>query len=115
VRSLSGAYRWVTCPLILERLRRDLARCGATASLAAVTVPPAGDSSGVLGPGKVNDKLLPRGTRADTRRPAPKAVLDAIGHSFATPRPATGSPASLRSSTTTTSPVLPLRRADPGA
>lgn len=30
VRSLSGAYRWLTCPLILERLRRDLGRAGLT-------------------------------------------------------------------------------------
>jgi CRISPR-associated protein Cmr4 len=28
VRSLAGAYRWVTCPLVLERYQRDLARCG---------------------------------------------------------------------------------------
>ena len=29
IRSLSGAYKWVTCPLILERLYRDLTRaCG---------------------------------------------------------------------------------------
>lgn len=26
VRSLSGAYRWVTCPYLLERFRRDLRR-----------------------------------------------------------------------------------------
>jgi CRISPR-associated protein Cmr4 len=28
VRSLAGAYRWLTCPLILERLHRDLLRAG---------------------------------------------------------------------------------------
>lgn len=33
VRSLTGAYRWATCPLILERYRRDLARCGIATKL----------------------------------------------------------------------------------
>lgn len=28
VRCLTGAYRWVTSPLLLERYRRDLSRCG---------------------------------------------------------------------------------------
>lgn len=28
VRSLNGAYRWVTCPYIIERYRRDLRRAG---------------------------------------------------------------------------------------
>ena len=28
VRCLTGSYRWVTSPLLLERYRRDLARCG---------------------------------------------------------------------------------------
>ena len=28
VRSLDGAYRWVTCPHLVERYRRDLARAG---------------------------------------------------------------------------------------
>jgi CRISPR-associated protein Cmr4 len=27
VRSLTSAYKWVACPLILERLRRDVLRC----------------------------------------------------------------------------------------
>lgn len=28
VRSLTGSYRWITCPHIIERFRRDLARAG---------------------------------------------------------------------------------------
>ncbi len=28
VRSLTGAYRWATCPHLLERFARDLRRCG---------------------------------------------------------------------------------------
>jgi CRISPR-associated protein Cmr4 len=30
VRSLTGAYKWVTCPHLLERYQRDLRRCGLT-------------------------------------------------------------------------------------
>jgi CRISPR-associated protein Cmr4 len=45
VRSLTSAYRWVTCPHILERLARDLDRSGAAASL---EVPEVQDSTGAL-------------------------------------------------------------------
>jgi CRISPR-associated protein Cmr4 len=38
VRSLTGSYRWVTCPHLLERFRRDLARAGLTAPLPAVSL-----------------------------------------------------------------------------
>jgi CRISPR-associated protein Cmr4 len=33
VRSLIGSYRWVTCPHIIERYRRDLSRAGLTPQL----------------------------------------------------------------------------------
>ncbi len=36
VRSLTGAYRWATCPLLLERLQRDLGRVG---SIQAIETP----------------------------------------------------------------------------
>lgn len=41
VRSLQGSYRWATCPLLLERLGRDLARAGFSwaADLPAVSQP----------------------------------------------------------------------------
>lgn len=38
VRSLTGAYKWVTSPLILERLRRDLGRAGHPAGFAIKAV-----------------------------------------------------------------------------
>lgn len=34
VRSLTGSYRWATCPLLLERLQRDLGRVGTKRTLA---------------------------------------------------------------------------------
>ncbi|MGH7988327.1 MAG: type III-B CRISPR module RAMP protein Cmr4 [Candidatus Binataceae bacterium] len=58
VRSLTGAYRWLTCPLLLERYRRDLTRCGIGATL---TIPPiaGGDGMpGVLTEGANNERLL---------------------------------------------------------
>jgi CRISPR-associated protein Cmr4 len=56
VRSLTGAYRWVTCPLLLERYGRDLARCGHPDRLPMVTVSRAGGLAGALAP-KENTKL----------------------------------------------------------
>jgi CRISPR-associated protein Cmr4 len=50
VRSLTGAYRWVTCPLLLERYGRDLARCGLPVSVPTVTVPRAGGLAVALAP-----------------------------------------------------------------
>jgi len=38
VRSLTGSYRWITCPHLLERFRRDLARAGLTALPPAVSL-----------------------------------------------------------------------------
>jgi CRISPR-associated protein Cmr4 len=51
VRSLTGAYRWVTCPLLLERYGRDLARCGLPASVLEVAVPKIDGVAGALAPG----------------------------------------------------------------
>ncbi len=42
VRSLTGAYKWITCPLVLERLRRDLERGGSSIAIPGVTSPPEG-------------------------------------------------------------------------
>ena len=41
VRSLSSAYKWVTCPHLLERLKRDLARGAAEST--SFTVPKVGN------------------------------------------------------------------------
>lgn len=45
VRSLTGAYKWVTSPLILERYRRDLTRCGFPADIQPIEI----SGSGALG------------------------------------------------------------------
>jgi CRISPR-associated protein Cmr4 len=51
VRCLSGSYRWVTSPLLLERYRRDLTRSGISAKWKVPSVAPASvlaSSSGKL-------------------------------------------------------------------
>ena len=51
VRSLSSAYKWVTCPHLLERLKRDLKRSGGEATFEPVTIEPKtarGEGSGRL-------------------------------------------------------------------
>lgn len=52
VRSQTGTYQWVTCPLILERLQRDLERAGQQANFTVPTV----DKGNVLRASK--DKLV---------------------------------------------------------
>ena len=39
VRSLTSAYKWLTCPLVLERLRRDLKRSGSSITIPNVASP----------------------------------------------------------------------------
>lgn len=38
VRSMTSSYRWVTCPHVLERLHRDLSRCGSSLSFKVPSV-----------------------------------------------------------------------------
>lgn len=52
VRSLTGSYKWLTCPLLLERYRRDLARCGIGTVVPRVEVPMRDDRSGAVAAGK---------------------------------------------------------------
>lgn len=78
VRSLTGAYRWVTCPLVLERYGRDLARCGPPANVPSVTVPRTGDMAGALGPGG-NGKLYLEEREFAVRGECPAGVFEALG------------------------------------
>lgn len=46
VRSLSGQYRWITCPHIIERLQRDIQRIHPNQQPAqTVNIPPAGNNT----------------------------------------------------------------------
>ncbi len=40
VRSLSGSYKWATCPHLLERYLRDCRRCGLPITFAIPSAPP---------------------------------------------------------------------------
>jgi CRISPR-associated protein Cmr4 len=76
VRSLTGSYRWLTSPLLLERYRRDGARCGLSMKLPPVTVAPAGDASGALAPG--NGTLYLEERELTITGKCPPEVIDAI-------------------------------------
>jgi CRISPR-associated protein Cmr4 len=52
VRSLTGSYKWLTCPLLLERYRRDLARCGIPCKVPGVPLAARDGRSGVAASGK---------------------------------------------------------------
>lgn len=78
VRSLTGAYRWVTCPLLLERYRRDLARCGLPVTVPAVEVPKTGAVAGALGPGG-SGRLYLEEREFSVGGECPPGVYEAIG------------------------------------
>lgn len=59
VRSLTGAYRWLTCPHLIERLRRDLQRAGLpTEGLSVPALPLGKDTPPVLTRGATEEKLF---------------------------------------------------------
>lgn len=78
VRSLSGAYRWVTSPLLLERYRRDIARCGFSATVPAVVIPETGGIAGALAPGGRGNLYLEEREFA-VGGECPPAVHEAVG------------------------------------
>ena len=93
VRSLAGSYRWITCPHLVERYRRDLVRAGldplpATPSMTPGVVAAAGDgnlfleerqfSIGDSLPDELVASIAPLLLHEDTQRRLPQqiAVLD---------------------------------------
>lgn len=59
VRSLTGAYRWLTCPHLIERLRRDLKRADLPhEGLVAPALPPGTETPPVLTRGTTGEKLF---------------------------------------------------------
>jgi len=72
VRCLTGSYRWVTSPLLLERYRRDLSRCG----LPATWPIPQVDAKGVLTSGR--DKLYLEEREFSIARQVPGDIINAI-------------------------------------
>jgi CRISPR-associated protein Cmr4 len=82
VRCLTGTYRWVTCPQILERYRRDLQRCGMSVSWENTTVPAGKDVNGVLASGAGRLYLEERELAITGACPAPiiKALQSRIRH-----------------------------------
>ncbi|TWB10070.1 CRISPR-associated Cmr4 family protein [Nitrospirillum amazonense] len=80
VRSLTGAYRWLTCPYLVERLARDLRRAGLDAAgVAAPTLPPAPDAPPVLAAGKTGDDLFLEERSFTITGGVPAGLVAAIG------------------------------------
>lgn len=78
VRSLTGAYRWATCPLLLERYGRDLARCVCSTSVPTVAVPAANGVAGALTAGGSGGKLYLEEREFAVTGTCPDAVHNAI-------------------------------------
>lgn len=72
VRCLTGSYRWVTSPLVLERYRRDLVRCGISAKWAV----PAVTAAGALAQG--SGKLYLEERELTIAGVVPEAILEAL-------------------------------------
>jgi CRISPR-associated protein Cmr4 len=78
VRSMTGAYRWITCPLVLERYWRDLARCGLTLLPLTVQTLAPGATAVVLTKGKRDEKLLLEEREFTIAGPCPDRLCEAI-------------------------------------
>ena len=76
VRSLSSAYRWVTCPLILDRLKRDANRSGATG--VAFAIPEVGNGC-FLGDGDENEIIGLEEREFKRSDKVASEVIDALG------------------------------------
>ena len=72
VRSLTSAYKWVTCPHLIERYVRDLRRTG----LAPVAEPPAVERGKALAQG--DDRLFLEERQFDVAGQPPVDVVNAI-------------------------------------
>jgi CRISPR-associated protein Cmr4 len=78
VRSLTGTYRWATCPLLLERYRRDLARCGFTTTVPSVTAPRGDGVAGALTTVPSGQRLYLEEREFAVTGPCPDAVHEGI-------------------------------------
>jgi CRISPR-associated protein Cmr4 len=78
VRSLTGTYRWATCPLVLERYRRDLARCGFPADIPAPSVAEIGGMPGALASGRDGERLYLEEREFAVTGPCPPELCEAV-------------------------------------
>jgi CRISPR-associated protein Cmr4 len=80
VRSLTGAYRWLTCPHLVERLRRDRGRAGLpNAGLSAPVLTAASGAPPVLTRGTPGEKLFLEERSFDIAGAVPAELVTAIG------------------------------------
>lgn len=85
VRSLTGAYRWLTCPYLIERLARDLRRAKLDAAgldaavVDALTPPTPTDAPPVLTAGKTGEALFLEERSFTITGAVPADLVTAIG------------------------------------
>lgn len=77
VRSLSSAYKWVTCPLILERLSRDLKRSNTDFKNFVVGNI---NNKHYLGKGNENQKLFLEERNFNYQSTIPEGLVDCLQH-----------------------------------
>lgn len=78
VRSLAGVYRWVTCPLLLERYRRDLERCKIPTTVPVVEVLRTSEFAGAFAQDR-SARLVLEEREFQVRGECPAAVHQAVG------------------------------------
>lgn len=83
VRSLEEAYKWLTCPYILERLVRDMGRCNIDVELPKLKIA----SGQCLGKGGKDEVFLEERQFSRTGT-APPAVIEALFRLFPSKLPA---------------------------
>lgn len=80
VRSLTGAYRWLTCPYLVERLARDLRRADLDATgVVAPALPQTPDAPPVLTVGPEKESLFLEERSFTIAGVVPDALVAAIG------------------------------------
>lgn len=78
VRSLQGTYRWLTCPMILERYARDLARCRSLIKMPEVGLPCDNNVRYVLANQVNDDRLWLEEYEFVVNGPIPDEVVKAV-------------------------------------
>lgn len=77
VRSLTGAYRWVTCPHLIERFLRDMKRAG-IATQASVPPAPEPQQALIVGEPKDKESLFLEEREFTAKRGVPPALVESL-------------------------------------
>ncbi len=76
VRSLNGPYKWITCPYVIERLKRDMLRAGLKADFDIPGVPQ--DEEGSTAYGKGTDSIFLEEREFSISKPIDSQIMSLI-------------------------------------